>query len=207
MNRLLPHCLLATLYICLSSAGHGQEITRNLPQCWQSCLQESSSKCRHLSASPRLLTCKTSLPRSQHLLSSHDCAGLCSHSSSSSLASLLSCARHECADSTTFPLSVEEISTLCIKSGPTVAGDKAQNAEGLPDRPTSDPSTFHLELRDTQENSSETASASSSGATKKPESSESSDGSPLDVANQANKKKARSLLGLTVCLVAGVTWF
>lgn len=34
-----------------------------------------------------------------------------------------------------------------------------------------------------------------------------SDGSPLDVSNMAAKKEARSLLGLTVGIVAGVAWF
>ena len=207
MNRLLPHCLLATLYIWLSSVGHGEEITRRVPQCWQSCLPDTSSRCQHLSASPALLNCKTSLSHRQHIFDSHESAGLCSHSSSSALASLLSCARHECTDSTTFPPLIEEISKLCIESSPTIPEGEPQNAEGLADFAASDTSTFHLELRDTRENSSETASASSSGTAKKPDSSESSDGSPLDVANQANKKKARSLLGLTVCLVAGVAWF
>ena len=70
--------------------------------------------------------------------------------------------------------------------------------------PTPSPEENHLELRDAHESGSKTTSSTSSKETHK---SDSSNGSPLDMANQANKEKARSLLGLTVCLVAGVAWF
>ena len=61
MTRLLPHCLLATLYIYLSSAGHSEEVARTVPQCWHECLQDTLSRCHHLSTSPTLLNCKTSV--------------------------------------------------------------------------------------------------------------------------------------------------
>ena len=54
------------------------------------------------------------------------------------------------------------------------------------------------------ETGTNTASSSSSTSTHH---ADSADGSPLDVTNQANKERARSLLGLTICLLAGVAWF
>ena len=56
----------------------------------------------------------------------------------------------------------------------------------------------------TAETATNTASSSSSSSTHH---ADSADGSPLDVTNQANKERARSLLGLTICLLAGVAWF
>ena len=59
----------------------------------------------------------------------------------------------------------------------------------------------------TAETGTSTASSSSSSSTHHADAADAADGSPLDVTNQANKQRARSLLGLTICLLAGVAWF
>lgn len=99
--------------------------------------------------------------------------------------------------------TLDDLRIACVDDCTPVTKSGTESAKETTTHPTSS-SVHHLELRDTRGSGSKTAASSSATATAK---SDSGDGSLLDVSNQANKEKARSLLGLTVCLVAGVTWF
>ena len=100
--------------------------------------------------------------------------------------------------------TLDDLRIACVGNSSPVTEGVAESVRETTIHPTSSTGVHHLELRDTQASGSKTAATSSATATEK---SDSSDGSPLDVSNQANKEKARSLLVLTVCLVAGVAWF
>ncbi|KAL8788491.1 MAG: hypothetical protein Q9195_007268 [Heterodermia aff. obscurata] len=86
-------------------------------------------------------------------------------------------------------------STTPVVSSTTGASVAARTTSGFS---TSSPTPS------TQESPTNTASSTSTSATHQ---GDTSDGSPLNVTNQAPKEKARSLLGLTIGLVACVIWY
>ena len=227
-------CIIAKF--SLSSAQHTGGFINSMPTCWQACFQTTFPNCHDQLASDAALDCTaTAFTFWPELTSILGLCTQATGSTFTSLTSCVKQGCHADTDPLTFiaplkawqaacetdghPLSEQAVESaedaeqtvLATYTGPTTSSVMASTGPvvsiitgaSVAARTTSG-SSASSPTPTTGEASTNTASSTSTSTTHQ---GDSSNGSPLDLSNQATQEKARSLLGLTISLVAGIIWF
>ncbi|CAF9927236.1 MAG: hypothetical protein HETSPECPRED_006519 [Heterodermia speciosa] len=214
----IPVCIFTQF--SLSLAQHNGGFINSMPTCWQLCFQTTFPDCRDQLPSDAALDCVCPHATGSTFTSLTSCVhqGCGADTDPPAFISPLEAWQAAC-EADGHPLlenavkSAEdaEQTVLATYTGPTTSpttastGTVVSSITGASGASRTPPvSSTSSPTSSTAGDSTNTASSTSASATHQ---GDSSGGSPLDVTNQATKEKARSLLGLTVGLVAGVMWY
>ncbi|KAG7001483.1 hypothetical protein G7Y79_00031g065980 [Physcia stellaris] len=209
------------LPLSLTMAQHTGGFLNAMPKCWQTCFQSTFPKCPDQLASDKALDCVCPRATGSTFTSLISCVkqGCDDYANPLTLTAPLKAWQNAC-NTAGYPLTARAVQSAQDAEQSILSTYTGRSALSPTDPTTSSESYFtsavSVDSRSTTitgtvspssitaETGTSTASSSSSSSTHH---ADSADGSPLDVTNQANKERARSLLGLTICLLAGVAWF
>lgn len=211
-----PHTLtLLPPLLALFTLTHTQSTDHfltTMPTCWQLCFQsqfpncpnqnttDTATLCPFIHPSPLRTSTSTSPSVSRLLGTNGQSTGVCGTALAqpSMFSALITCVTDHCNNHTDPTAPLDAWATACSTIQHPLPSGEVQSAEKAVATATASSTT----VSSTTPSSSATATSSHAAGGKG-----SGNGSLVDLTNMATRQRARSMLGLTVGIVAGVVWF